>query len=101
METKIKKESVVSALKRCSDPEIPVNIYDLGLIYGIKINDESIDITMSLTSPFCPVTDYLIEDIKKKVEEATNAKKVDIEITFDPPWNQSMMSDEAKAQLGL
>jgi FeS assembly SUF system protein len=101
METKIKKEDVISALKLCYDPEIPVNIYDLGLIYGIKIDNESISITMSLTSPFCPVTDYLIDDIKKKIEDTTGVKNVDIEITFDPPWNQSMMSDEAKAQLGL
>jgi FeS assembly SUF system protein len=101
MEIKVKKEDVITALKNCYDPEIPVNIYDLGLIYRIEIKIRKVKIVMSLTSPFCPVTDMLIEDIKNKVKENSGAEDIDLEITFDPPWNQSMMSEEAKARLGL
>ena len=101
MEIMVKREDIISALKQCFDPEIPVNIYDLGLIYEIKIDVRKVEIVMSLTSPFCPVTDYMVDDVKKKVQEIAGAEKVDLDIVFDPPWNQSMMSDEAKAQLGL
>lgn len=101
MEIEVKKEDVIYALKNCYDPEIPVNVYDLGLVYKIEISARKVTIVMSLTSPFCPVTDMLVDNIKNKVKELSGAEDVYLEITFDPPWNQNMMSDEAKAQLGL
>lgn len=101
MEIEVKKEDVISALKNCYDPEIPANIYDLGLIYSIEVKVRKVKIVMTLTSPFCPVTDYMVDDIKTKVKEISGAEEVDLDITFDPPWNQNMMSEEAKAQLGV
>jgi metal-sulfur cluster biosynthetic enzyme len=97
----IDKEKVIEALRECYDPEIPINVVDLGLVYNIAIEDESIKITMTLTSPFCPIIDYFIEDVKHKVMEKTGAKNVDIDITFDPPWSLDKMSEKAKEQLGL
>nr|MCL4406954.1 metal-sulfur cluster assembly factor [Candidatus Parvarchaeota archaeon]MCL5017808.1 metal-sulfur cluster assembly factor [Candidatus Parvarchaeota archaeon] len=101
MEVNVKKEDVIKALKECFDPEIPVNVYDLGLVYNIDLNGTEVKIKMTMTSPFCPVTDYLLEDVKNKVEEIAGATKVDVEITFDPPWNQDKISEEGKAQLGI
>ena len=101
MEIKVKEEDVIKALKECFDPEIPVNVYDLGLVYKIDIVDTEVRILMTMTSPFCPVTDYLVEDVKNKVAEMAGATKVDVEVTFDPPWNQDKISEEGKAQLGL
>lgn len=101
MQISVKKEDVISALKLCFDPEIPVNIYDLGLIYNIEIAERKVKVVMTLTSPFCPVTDYMVEDVKNKIREMAGAEEVDLDITFDPPWNQNKMSEEAKAQLGL
>lgn len=97
----ITKEKVLEALKNCYDPEVPINVVDLGLIYDIKVNDSSVYILMTLTSPFCPIIDIFIEDLKEKVKEATGAEKVDVDITFDPPWDPSKMSEEAKKQIGL
>lgn len=101
MRKELKKEDIITALKQCYDPEIPVNIYDLGLVYDISINDSDVKIVMTLTSPFCPVTDYMVEDIKNKVKELSSADRVDLQITFDPPWDKNKMNEEAKAQLGL
>lgn len=101
MEVTVKKEDVIKALKECFDPEIPVNVYDLGLVYNIDLNGTEVKIKMTMTSPFCPVTDYLLEDVKNKVEEIAGATKVDVEITFDPPWSQDKISEEGKAQLGI
>jgi FeS assembly SUF system protein len=101
MNNGIEKKNVIAALKQCYDPEIPVNVYDLGLIYDITIKEKTVKIVMTLTSPFCPVTDYMIEDIKNKIKELSSADAVDLQITFDPPWNKSRMTEEAKAQLGL
>ena len=97
----IKREEAIEALKQCYDPEIPVNVWDLGLVYKLDITGRNVKILMSLTSAFCPVTDYLVEDIKNSLKERCGAENVDLEITFDPPWSQSMMSEEAKAKLGL
>ena len=101
MEIKVKEGDVISALKECYDPEIPVNIYDLGLIYRVDVKDRDVKLLMTFTSPFCPTVDYLLEDIKSKVKELSGAENVDITVTFDPPWNQSKISEEAKAELGL
>jgi len=93
---------LVGVLKSVFDPEIPVNIYDLGLIYNIEVDDEqTAHITMTLTAPSCPMADQLIEEVRYKVENTREVKNVDLKITFDPPWNRSMLSDEAKLELGF
>ncbi len=101
MKVEVNKEDVIKALKQCYDPEIPINIYDLGLIYKLDIDGDKVNILMTLTSPFCPVTDYLIEDIKGKIRDIAGANEVNIDITFDPPWSLDKMSEKAKEQLGL
>ena len=89
MEVNVKEEDVIKGLKQCYDPEIPADIYSLGLIYKIEVNGTKVKILMTLTSPFCPVTDYLIEDIKGKVTDFSGASDVELDITFDPPWTNS------------
>ncbi len=96
----IKEEDVIEGLKKCYDPEIPVNIYDLGLIYKLEIRDNDVNILMTLTSPFCPVIDYLLDQIKEEIKKR-GAENVNIDLTFDPPWNKDMMSEAAKEELGL
>jgi FeS assembly SUF system protein len=89
-------------LKSIYDPEIPVNIYDLGLIYDINIDDDHIaHITMTLTAPNCPMADQLIEEVKYKVAGVKGVKDCDLKLTFNPRWDKSMLSDEAKLELGL
>jgi FeS assembly SUF system protein len=89
-------------LKTIYDPEIPVNIYDLGLIYEINIDDEHVaHITMTLTAPNCPMIDELLEEIKYKVAGIKGVKDCDLKLTFNPPWDKSMLSDEAKLELGF
>ena len=93
---------IVRVLKNIYDPEIPVNIYDLGLIYEIDVDDDrNVKVTMTLTAPNCPVADSLIEDVHRQVNEIEGVNKAEIDLTFDPPWDQSMLSDEAKLELGL
>ena len=89
-------------LKTIYDPEIPVDIYQLGLIYDVQVSDEGdIHVLMTLTSPNCPVAESLPEEVKEKVGTLPAAGKVEVEITFDPPWTRDMMSDEAKLELGM
>jgi FeS assembly SUF system protein len=89
-------------LKNVYDPEIPVNIYDLGLIYDIETDDKNkVLITMTLTAPNCPVADSLPIEIKEKVGALPGVSEVEINLVFDPPWNQSMMSEEALLELGM
>jgi len=93
---------VVNVLKTTFDPEIPVNIYDLGLIYDIEVGEDSqVKITMTLTAPNCPVADSLPNEIRERVAEINGVAGVDINLVFDPPWNQSMMSEEALLELGM
>ena len=93
---------IVNTLKNIFDPEIPVNIYDLGLIYDIETDDhQQVKITMTLTAPNCPVADVLPNEIKDKVGSIPGVAGVDINLVFDPPWNQSMMSEEALFELGM
>ena len=95
------EEKVVSVLKTVYDPEIPVDIYNLGLIYGIESNnDGEVKITMTLTAPNCPAADFLVEDVQMKVEGIEGVNKVNIDIVFEPEWNKDMMSEEAKLELG-
>ena len=93
---------IVNVLKNVYDPEIPVNIYDLGLIYDIETDDQNrVRITMTLTAPNCPVADSLPLEIRERVAAIEGVSGVDINLVFDPPWNQSMMSEEALLELGM
>ncbi len=96
------KENIIAVIRTCYDPEIPVNVYDLGLIYGIDIDDENnVRIDMTLTSPNCPSIESLPSEIQQKAESVEGVKSVKIELVWDPPFHTGMMSDEAKLQLGL
>lgn len=93
---------VVMALKQVYDPEIPVNVYDLGLIYELHINnDKEVDIQMTFTAPNCPMADEVLEEVHKSVMDVPGIKSCKVELVFDPVWDQSMLSDEAKVELGL
>ncbi|MFN3951938.1 MAG: SUF system Fe-S cluster assembly protein [Thermaurantimonas sp.] len=95
-------EQVVEVLRDIYDPEIPVNIYDLGLIYDLKVSDVGdVEILMTLTSPNCPVAETLPVEVKEKVRALDVVTNVDVKITFDPPWNKDMMSEEARLELGI
>ncbi len=99
--TKI-EQLIVEALKQVFDPEIPVNVYDLGLIYKIDVNEKfDVEIDMTLTAPNCPMVDELIESVRTAVQAVENTRGVSINIVFDPPWSQDMLSDEAKLDMGL
>lgn len=96
------KENIIAQLRTCFDPEIPVNVYDLGLIYGINVaDDHSVQIDMTLTSPNCPSIESLPAEIQQKAESVDGVKSVKIELIWEPPFHTGMMSDEAKLQLGL
>jgi FeS assembly SUF system protein len=93
---------IVSRLKNIFDPEIPVNIYDLGLIYDIGIDEHNrAEITMTLTAPNCPVADSLLLEVKEKVASVEGVSSAEVNLVFDPPWDPSMLSDEAKLELGM
>ena len=97
--TKI-EESIVDVLKTVYDPEIPVNIYDLGMIYKIDLHDDG-TLDMTFTSPSCPAADYIFEDVRTKVEGVKGVETANINLVFDPIWDQSMMSEEARVELGF
>ncbi len=93
---------IVATLKNIYDPEIPVNIYDLGLIYEIDFTPEhTANIRMTLTAPNCPVADQLVDDVRREVEAVAGVSSVNVELVFDPPWDKSMISDEALLELGM
>ena len=95
-------EKIVKVLKTIYDPEIPVDIYELGLIYDVMVNtDYEVKILMTLTTPNCPVAESLPQEVKEKVASIDTVKEAEVEITFDPPWNQDLISEEAKLELGL
>ena len=95
-------ENVVLSLKQVYDPEIPVNIYDLGLIYELNINKKrEVYIKMTFTAPNCPMADEVLAEVKHNVENTPGASKCDIELVFEPAWDQSLLSDEARIELGL
>ncbi len=95
-------EKIVKVLKSIYDPEIPVDIYELGLIYDVLVNEENeVRILMTLTSPNCPVAETLPVEVEEKVKSLNLVKDAEVEITFDPPWTQDLMSEEAKLELGL
>lgn len=92
---------IIAALKEVYDPEIPVNVYDLGLIYKMDIDEENnVELTMTLTAPNCPIADQIIDEVKQSIENIPETEKVIVSLVFDPPWSMDMMSDEAKLQLG-
>jgi Predicted metal-sulfur cluster biosynthetic enzyme len=96
------EENIVKMLRTVFDPEIPINVYDLGLIYKVDVLENgNVNIDMTLTAPGCPATDFILEDVKMKVESVEGVKGVNINLVFDPPWDRDMMSDEAKLELGL
>ena len=95
-------EKIVKELKSIFDPEIPVDIYELGLIYDVFVNeDNEVKILMTLTSPNCPVAESLPQEVKEKIRSIDEVKTAEVEITFDPPWTQDLMSEEAKLELGM
>ena len=98
---KINKESVINILKECYDPEIPIDLWNLGLIYEIKLEQEAVNITMSLTTPGCTMGQYMADDIKQKLLEKENIKNVNVDVVFDPPWQPEMMTDEGRKKLGF
>lgn len=97
-----KEEEIVNALKTIYDPEIPVNIYDLGLIYEVNVSKEGkAVVVMTLTSPNCPVAESMPQEVFEKVSEVEGLTHVDVNLTFDPPWTKDMLSEEAMLELGL
>jgi FeS assembly SUF system protein len=94
------EEKIVRVLKTVFDPEIPVDIYELGLIYNIELNDGDVVIEMTLTAPNCPAADFILEDVKQKVEGIEGVKNVEIKLVFEPEWSKERMSEEALLELG-
>ena len=96
------EEKIVEMIKTVYDPEIPVNVYDLGLIYRIELKeDNSVDIDMTLTAPNCPAADFMMEDVRMKVESIQGITAVNLNLVFEPEWSQELMTEEAKLELGL
>ena len=97
----VRIDLIINNLKEVYDPEIPVNIYDLGLIYNVDVDGENANILMTLTAPGCPVIDILIDDVTNAAKAVDGIENVNVELTFDPPWDKSMMSEEARLELGF
>ena len=96
------EENIINALKEIYDPEIPVNVYDLGLIYDIDIDDDNhVKIVMTLTAPNCPMAEDIVAEVQHKIEEIEGVAEVNLKLTFDPPWDESNLTEEAKLELGL
>ena len=102
-ETRLKiEERIIAMLKSVYDPEIPVNIYDLGLIYKIDLQDDGdVSIDMTLTAPNCPAADFIMEDVRQKVDSVEGVNSSVINLVFEPEWDKDMMSEEAKLELGF
>ena len=93
---------IVDVLRTVFDPEIPVNIYDLGLIYRIELHDDgTLDLDMTFTAPSCPAADYIFEDVRQKVDTIEHVKSANVNLVFEPVWDQSMMTEEARVELGF
>jgi FeS assembly SUF system protein len=96
------EEHIVDVLKTVYDPEIPVNIWDLGMIYKIDVNEDgNVDVDMTFTAPNCPAADFILEDVRTKVESVDSVKSANINLVFEPAWDQSMMTEEARVELGF
>ena len=98
-----KEEEVLRMLKTVFDPEIPVNVYDLGLIYRIELSENNtlLSVDMTLTAPNCPAADFIVEDVRQKLETITGIEKVEVNLVFEPEWDKDMMTEEAKMELGF
>ncbi len=96
----VDEKEVWETLKNCYDPEIPINIVDLGLVYDMKLDDDVVRIKMTLTAPGCPMSSFILDDVRQKVMAVDGVKDVFVDVVWDPPWNPSMMSQEAKTKLG-
>ena len=102
MDKKKIENKIINVLKAIFDPEIPVDIYELGLIYDVFVNeDNEVKIMMTLTSPNCPVAESLPQEVEEKIKSIDEVKTAEVEITFDPPWTKDLMSEEAKLELGF
>ena len=96
------EERIVDVLKTVYDPEIPVNIYDLGLIYKIDVQDDAtVDLDMTFTAPSCPAADFILEDVRQKIDALDGVKTCNVNLVFEPEWDKSMMTEEARVELGL
>lgn len=96
------EERIVDVLKTVYDPEIPVNIFDLGLIYKVDLKDNGdVDIDMTFTAPSCPAADFILEDVRQKVDAVQGVKSANVNLVFEPTWDQSMMTEEARVELGF
>ena len=95
------REKVIAEIRKIYDPEIPVNIYELGLIYDVKVKEDKAKIIMTLTTPNCPVAESLPKEVKDSVMQVEGIEEVDLDLVFDPPWEKSMMSEAAKLELNL
>ena len=96
------EEKIVQVLRTVYDPEIPVNVYDLGLIYKIDVDEEkNVRVDMTLTAPNCPAADFIMEDVRMKIEGIEEVKSLDLQLVFEPEWDRDMMSEEAKLELGF
>jgi FeS assembly SUF system protein len=102
LDTAVLEEKILRVIKTIYDPEIPVDIYELGLIYDVFVNEDlEVKILMTLTTPNCPVAETLPLEVEEKVKSINEVKGAEVEITFDPPWSQDLMSEEAKLELGM
>ncbi len=97
----LSQEAIIEKLKECLDPELGINIVDLGLIYSINIEDSNVGVQMTLTTPGCPLDSYFVKDVTSKLKTIKGVKDVMVEMTFDPPWNPSKMTEESKDLLGF
>ena len=95
------KNKIIEEIRKIYDPELPVNIYELGLIYDIKVEGKKAEIKMTLTTPNCPVAETLPQEVEEKIKSLDDVKTAEVEITFDPPWTKDLMSEEAKLELGF
>ena len=95
------KEKIIDEIKKIYDPELPVNIYDLGLIYDVQVNEKKAKIKMTLTTPNCPVAESLPKEVKEGAMQVEGIEEVELELVWDPPWSKDMMSDAAKLELNL
>tara|TARA_B100001741_G_scaffold204072_1_gene168546 strand:- start:134 stop:439 length:306 start_codon:yes stop_codon:yes gene_type:complete len=95
------KEKIIEEIKKIYDPEIPVNIYELGLIYNVSVKDKNVSVKMTLTTPNCPVAESLPKEVKDSIMNVEGVEKVELDLVWDPPWDKSMMSEAAKLELNL
>lgn len=96
------EERIIEVLKTVYDPEIPVNIYDLGLVYRVELQDDgTLELDMTFTAPTCPAADFILEDVRSKVEAVVGVTSANVNMVFEPEWDKSMMTEEARIELGL